>query len=42
MVEATRVIELRLPLMVLGGSTLGEILLMVTEKFDALEQAKSV
>jgi hypothetical protein len=42
MVEATRVIELRLRLMALGRSTLDEISLMVTEKIDALEQAKSV
>ena len=42
MVEATRVIELRLRLIVLGRSTPDEIFLMVTEKIDALEQAKSV
>ena len=42
MVEATRVIELRLRLLALGKSTLDEISLMVTEKIDALEQAKSV
>jgi uncharacterized coiled-coil protein SlyX len=37
-----RVIELRLRLMAFGRSTLDEISLMVTEKLDALEQAKSV
>ena len=42
MVEATRVIELRLRLIAIGRSTADEILLMVTEKIDALEQAKSV
>ena len=42
MVEATRVIELRLRLIVLGRSTPDEIFLMVTEKIDAIEQAKSV
>ena len=42
MVEATRVIELRLRLIVLGRSTPDEIFLMVTEKIDAFEQAKSV
>ena len=42
MAEATRVIELRLRLMALSRSTLDEISLMVTEKLDALEQAKSV
>ena len=42
MVEATRVIELRLRLMALGRSTPDEIFRMVTEKIDALEQAKLV
>jgi len=42
MMEATRVIELRLRLMALGRSTPDEIFLMVTEKIDALEQAKLV
>ena len=42
MVEATRVIELRLRLLALGRSTLDEISLMMTEKIDALEQVKSV
>ena len=42
MVEATRVIELRLRLIVFGRSTPDEIFLMVTEKIDAFEQAKSV
>ena len=42
MMEATRVIELRLRLIVLGRSTPDEIFLMVTEKIDALEQATSV
>jgi hypothetical protein len=42
MVEAARVNEIRLRLMALGRSTLDEIFLMVTEKFNALEEAKSV
>ena len=42
MMEATRVIGLRLRLIALGRSTSDEIILMVTEKIDALEQAKSV
>jgi hypothetical protein len=42
MAEAARVIEIRLRLMALGRSTLDEIFLMVTEKFNALEEAKSV
>jgi hypothetical protein len=42
MLEATRVIEIRVRLMVLGRSTLDEIFLTVTEKIDALEEARSV
>ena len=42
MMEATRVIELRLRLMALGRNAPDEIFLMVTEKIDALEQAKLV
>ena len=42
MVEAKRVIELRLRLIVLGRSTPDAIFLMVSEKIDALEQATSV
>ena len=42
MVEATRVIELRLQLIAIGRSTPDEIFLMVTEKIDAFEQAKSL
>ena len=42
MMEATRVIELRLRLMALGRNAPDEIFLMVTEKIDALEQATSV
>src|SRR5258705_2383964 len=37
-----RVIELRLQMIALGGSTPGEMLLMVTEKIDAMEQAKAI
>jgi hypothetical protein len=42
MVEATRVIELRLQMIALGRSTPGEMLLMVTEKIDAMEQARTI
>jgi len=42
MVEATRVIELRLRMIVLGKSTPGEMLLMMTEKVDATEKAKAI
>src|SRR3954451_18477532 len=41
-VEAARVIEMRLQLIALGRSTPNEVLLMVTEKIDALEEAKAI
>jgi hypothetical protein len=42
MADAARVIEMRLQAMVLGRSTLEEMFLMVTEKVEAMEQAKSI
>jgi hypothetical protein len=42
MVEAARVIEMRLRMIALGRSTPGEMLLMVTEKIDAMEEAKGI
>jgi len=42
MVEAARVIEMRLRMIALGRSTPGEMLLMVTEKIDAMEEAKAI
>ena len=42
MAEAARVIELRLQMIVFGRSTPSEMLLMVTEKIDAIEQAKAI
>ena len=42
MVDAARVIKIHLRLMALGRSAPDEIFLMVTEKLDALEEAKSV
>ncbi len=42
MAEAAKVIEIRLQLMALGKSTADEIFLMVTEKIDAMEQAKTI
>ena len=40
MVEATRVIEMRLQMIALGKGPSDEIFLIVTEKFDAMAQAK--
>jgi hypothetical protein len=40
MVEATRVIEMRLQMIALGKGPSDEIFLMVTEKLDAMAQAK--
>jgi hypothetical protein len=37
--EAFRVIELRLRMMALGNATADEMILMVTEKFEALQHA---
>jgi hypothetical protein len=42
MVEAGRVIELRLRMIALGKGTSDEIFLMVTEKLDAMEGAKAI
>jgi len=42
MADAGRVIEIRLRMMVLGKSTPDEMFLMVTEKIEALEQAKKI
>jgi hypothetical protein len=42
MVEAARVIELRLQMIALGKGTSDEMFLMVTEKLDAMERAKAI
>jgi hypothetical protein len=42
MIDAARDIEMRLRMMALGGSTPDEMLLMVTEKIDAMEEAKAI
>jgi hypothetical protein len=42
MVEAARVIEMRLQMIALGQGTSDEMFLMVTEKVDAMEQAKKI
>ena len=42
MSEATRVIEMRLRMMALGKGTSDEIFLMITEKIEALEEAKAI
>jgi hypothetical protein len=42
MADAARVIEIRLRMMALGTSTPDEMFLMVTEKIDAMEQAKKI
>jgi hypothetical protein len=42
MADAARVIEMRLQALALGKSTPEEIFLMVTEKVEALEQAKRI
>ena len=42
MMDAARVIEIRLRLMVLGRSTPDEMLLMVTEKLSAMEEANAI
>jgi hypothetical protein len=42
LVEAGRVMEMRLQMIALGKSTSDEMLLMVTEKLDAMAQAKKI
>ena len=42
MADASRVIEMRLRMMALGKSTPDEMFLMVTEKDNAMEQAKKI
>jgi hypothetical protein len=42
MMDAARVIEIRLRMMALGKSTPNEMVLMVTEKINAMEQAKAI
>jgi hypothetical protein len=42
MADAARVIEIRLGMMALGKSTPDEMFLMVTEKIEAMEQAKAI
>ena len=40
--DAARVIEMRLRMMALGQSTPGEMILMVSEKMNALEEARAI
>ena len=42
MLDAASVIEIRLRMMALGKSTPDELVLMVTEKLNALEEAKAI
>jgi hypothetical protein len=42
MADAARVIEIRLRMMAFGTSTPAEIFLMVSEKMDAIEEAKAI
>ena len=42
MADAARVIEIRIRMMALGQSTPAEMFLMVSEKMNALEQAKAI
>ena len=42
MADAARVIEIRFQMMALGKSTPAEMLLMVSEKMDAMEEAKAI
>ena len=42
MMDASRVIEIRLRMMALGRSTPNEMLLMVAEKISALEEARVI
>lgn len=42
MADASRVIEIRLRMMALGQSTPGEMFLMVSEKVNAMKEAKAI
>lgn len=42
MMDAARVIEIRLRMMALGTSTPSEMVLMITEKLNAMEEAKAI
>ena len=42
MADAARVIEIRVMMMAFGQGTPGEMLLMVSEKMNALEQAQAI
>ena len=42
MTDAARVIEIRLRMIALGKSTPNEMVLMVTEKLNAIEEAKTI
>ena len=42
MADAARVIEIRLWMMALGTSTPAEMFLMVSEKMNAMEEAKAI
>ena len=42
MMDAARVIELRLRMMAFGTSTPNEMVLMITEKLNAMEEAKAI
>jgi hypothetical protein len=42
MADAARVIEIRLRMMAIGKSTTDEVFLMITEKVEAMNQAKSI
>jgi hypothetical protein len=42
MMDAARVIEMRLRMMALGKSTPNEMVLMVTEKISAMENAQAI
>ena len=42
MADASRVIEIRLRMMAFGTSTPAEIFLMVSEKMNAMEEAKAI
>ena len=42
MTDASRVIEIRLRMMAFGTSTPAEIFLMVSEKMNAMEEAKAI
>jgi hypothetical protein len=42
MAEASQVVEIRLRMMALGISTSDELLLMFTEKIDAMDQARTI